>query len=155
MGKCGQCALKHLEGGVCPVFKSDMSEEDGCPLFKNELKTCSICGSVILEKGILEEDDGKWHLLCGRCLSAPDCQICGNQYCAFQQDQSCQEPPYVMREMRQGNMIMQTQVMNPKRIEATCRKDCPCFNEDGLDNGTFCGRQQGTGCRNHKIIWRD
>jgi hypothetical protein len=60
-----------------------------------------------------------------------------------------------MREVRQGNMIAQTQVMNPKRVEATCRRGCPCFNEDGLDNGTFCMRQNGDcGCKKYHTNWR-
>lgn len=155
MGKCDTCAYKALQNGGCPVFHADMSGKDGCPYHSTEAHICGICGSVIFGKAILEEDEGRWHKLCGSCLSAPDCQICGNQYCAFQQDQSCHEPPFVMREMRQGNMMIQQQIRNPKRVEATCRQGCPCFNEDGLDDGTFCSRQNGCGCNKYKTNWRN
>ena len=155
MNKCNDCALLKLPGG-CPVFKADMSGQDGCPMFAAELERCDLCGGVIFGKSIVEEDnEGKWHTICHQCLNASRCQICINQYCAFQQDQSCQEQPYVMIERRQGNMIMQTQQLNPKRVEATCRKGCPCFNEDGLDDGTFCLKQLNCGCKNYKINWRN
>ena len=154
MGKCDTCAYKSIANGGCPIFHADMSGKDGCPYHSTELHTCDICGTVIFGKAILTEENDKWYGICPNCCNAPPCKICANQYCAFQQDASCQEPPYVMREVRQGNMIMQTQVMNPKRVEATCRKGCPCFNEDGLDDGAFCGRQNEFGCAKHKINWR-
>jgi hypothetical protein len=124
-------------------------------MFTSDLHTCSICGAVMLTPAILEQDsNGDWHEICQNCLNAPLCQTCIHQYCAFQQNQECKEPLYVMQEVRQGNMIAQTQVMNPKRVEATCRQGCPCFNEDGLDTGEFCGRQNEWGCNKYHTNWR-
>jgi hypothetical protein len=100
------------------------------------------------------DENGVWHEMCPRCANAPRCSTCIHSYCAFQQDTNCQEPPMVMRQMRQGNMIVQQQVMNPKRVEATCRQGCPCFNEDGLDDGSFCRRQDECGCEKYHTIWR-
>lgn len=155
MAKCDTCALVN-ENKICPVFKADMSGQDGCPLFTTELHNCDICGRTIYEKAILQEDqNGDWHELCHNCLNASPCQTCIHQYCAFQQDQNCQEQPYIMVQQRQGNMIMQTQTLNPKRVEATCRQGCPCFNEEGLDDGTFCKRQSMCGCEKHRINWRN
>lgn len=155
MPKCDDCAIKSIHNGGCPIFQADMSGKDGCPYFAGDLHLCEICGRPILGSAILDQDEGGgWHEICHNCMTANLCQICCNQYCAFEQDQSCQEPPYVMAQMRQGNAIMQTQVPNPKRVEATCRKGCPCFNEDGLDNGTYCIRRSGDGCRNHRVNWR-
>lgn len=155
MAKCDTCAYKALQNGACPVFKADMTGHDGCPYHSVELNTCDICGSIIFGKGILEEDEGRWHILCNSCLAATRCKTCVNQYCAFMQDKNCKEEPYVMVQQRQGNVIMQTQALNPKRVEATCRKGCPCFNEDGLDDGTFCGRQNECGCSKYKTNWRN
>lgn len=155
MSKCDTCALNKLQSGVCPVFKADMTGKDGCPMYQCELQTCDLCGNVIVGTVFLEHDDNmNWHRLCQSCINASPCQICVHQYCAFQQDNHCPEPPYVLREVRQGNMIAQTQIMNPKRVEATCRQGCPCFNEDGLDNGTFCGRQNEFSCNKYKTNWR-
>jgi hypothetical protein len=133
-----------------------MTGKQGCPYHTIELQICDMCGSAMLEKAILEMDkNGEWHQMCGKCASAPACQTCIHQYCAFQQDTNCQEPPMVMRQIRQGNMVVQQQVMNPKRVEATCRQGCPCFNEDGLDTGTFCGRQGDSfGCSKYYTNWR-
>ena len=155
MKNCDNCALRTMQNGMCPVFRADMSGKDGCPMFASDLHTCSVCGGVMLTPAILDQDsNGDWHEICQNCLNAPLCKTCIHQYCAFQQNQECKEPPYVMREVRQGNMIAQTQVMNPKRVEATCRQGCPCFNEDGLDNGTFCGRQNEFGCSKYHTNWR-
>lgn len=155
MSKCDTCALNKLQGGACPVFKADMTGKDGCPMYQYELQICDLCGNVIVGTVFLEHDDNMdWHRLCQSCINASPCQTCVHQYCAFQQDSNCPEPPMIMREVRQGNMIMQTQVMNPKRVEATCRQGCPCFNEDGLDTGAFCGRQDAWGCNKYHTNWR-
>ena len=152
---CGECALKSLKGGMCPIFDADMSEQHGCPYFTTTINYCNLCGAPIIGKVMIEEDDGSWHIFCQRCATASPCETCKNSYCAFEQDGSCQEPPYVMAQMRQGNMVVQQQVMNPKRVEATCRKGCPCFDEDGLDSGTFCKRKENCGCNKHKMNWRN
>lgn len=156
MPLCDTCALKNLRQGACPIFNADMTGKNGCPYHKVELHTCSICGGPILDRGILEEDkNGVWHEMCMQCANAERCQTCIHSYCAFQQDTHCPEPPMVMKQMRQGNMVVQQQVMNPKRVEATCRQGCPCFNEDGLDDGSFCGRQFGCGCNKYYTNWRN
>jgi hypothetical protein len=151
---CANCALKAIKGGMCPIFNADMSEQHGCPHFTTELRTCHICGSIILGAGILEADDDIWHEMCQQCASAPRCNTCQRKDCKFQNDQSCSEPLYVMVQQRQGNAIIQTQTMNPKRVQATCAQGCPCFDEDGLDDGTFCLSTTGCGCKNYKTNWR-
>ena len=156
MSKCDTCALKTIHNGACPVFNADMSGKDGCPYHTTELHICSICGSPIIGTVYFEHDDNmNWHEECMNCVQAAPCQTCIHQYCAFQEDTHCPEPHMVMRQMRQGNMIVQQQVINPKRVEATCRQGCPCFNEDELDSGTFCGRQDGCGCNKYKTNWRN
>lgn len=151
--KCGQCALKALQGGMCPIFRADMSEKDGCPYFTSELRTCHICGSVIFGAGILEADEDIWHELCQRCAAAAPCAVCQHTDCRFQSDQSCQEPPFVMVEQRKGNVIMQAQAINPKRVQATCAQGCSCYHE--TDEGFICFRQEGCGCKNYKTNWRN
>ncbi len=153
--KCGQCALKALQGGMCPIFRADMSEKDGCPYFTSELRTCHICGSVILGAGTLEADGDIWHEMCQQCAAAAPCAVCQHRDCRFQTDQSCLEPLFVMVQHRQGNMVVQSQQLNPKRVQATCAQGCTCFYEDGLDEGFFCLRQEGCGCKNYKTNWRN
>lgn len=156
MAKCDTCVFKTMRNGACPIFNADMTGKDGCPYHSTDLHICSICGNPMIEKSILETDEnGTWHEMCPQCANAPLCHNCVHSYCAFQQDSHCPEPPVIMVERRQGNMIMQTQTINPKRVEATCRQGCPCFNEDGLDDGSFCTRQFGCGCEKYHTNWRD
>ena len=151
--KCGQCALKALQGGMCPIFRADMSEKDGCPYFTSELRTCHICGSVILGAGVLEADEDIWHEMCQKCAAAAPCAVCQHTDCRFQSDRFCQEPPFVMVEQRKGNMIVQSQMLNPKRVQATCAQGCTCYYED--EEGFICLRQEGCGCKNYKTNWRN
>jgi hypothetical protein len=150
MGECKECDLKRRKGGICPIFNDRMEDGLGCPAFSDGRTVCSICGDPIPRGGIVEEDNEGYYLVCANCGShSGTCRICRYaDTCAFQNDTSCAEPPYVMAQQRQGNMVIQQQVMNPKRIEATCRKSCTCFNEDGLDNGTFCRKQTVGFCGN-------
>lgn len=154
---CGECAYKALQDGKCPVFGREMpAETPGCPIFSTSITKCALCGNIIMSQPIIDYDqDSNIHIICRNCLSATPCETCTRtNVCYFQTDHTCQEPPFIMREVRQGNMIMQTQVMNPKRVMATCAK-CECFNEDGLDTNTFCRKQEGCGCKNQKMNWRD
>ena len=132
------------------------AETPGCPIFSTTITKCALCGNIIMSQPIIDYDqDNNTHIICRNCLSATPCETCTRaNVCYFQTDHTCQEPPFIMREVRQGNMIMQTQVMNPKRVMATCAK-CECFNEDGLDTNTFCRKQEGCGCKNQKTNWRD
>ncbi len=152
---CGKCALKSLQGGICPIFKSDMTGEQGCPQFVAELDFCEVCGNVIVNGGAYryEEDDKSWHLMCNECANGHPCAACENaHYCALQQDQSCPEPLHIMQTIRQGNMVVQQQVINPKRIELTCGK-CKCYNL--TDEGEyFCFKEEQCTCHNYKVNWR-
>ncbi len=107
------------------------------------LEACSRCGRQGPAQAFLWVD-GKNELLCEQCYSVLDtCQSCGAaQSCAFETDPSSL-PKVVMRQVRQGNMVMQTQVRNPDREEITCKKGCKCYNEE-----FGCQRQVGC-CANY------
>lgn len=154
--KCGDCALKALKGGMCPVFNANMEGESGCPYFTTDLKVCEICGSIIPKGGYIQEDNEVFHLMCGDCATGNPCKSCKSvKECRLQTDQSCPEPLYVMVQQRQGNMVVQSQQLNPKRVQATCAQGCPCFREEGLEDGTFCWKETGCGCNNHNYNWRN
>ena len=148
--KCGQCALKALKNGMCPVFNANMEEESGCPYFTTEIHICEICGNLIPKGGYIQEDNGEFHLMCNDCATGHPCKSCKEvRNCRFETDQDCQEPPYVMVQQRQGNMVVQTQALNPRRVQATCAAGCSCYSEE---HG--CMREYGCGCNNHKFNWR-
>lgn len=156
MKTCGSCALKALKDGKCPIFNKDMSGADGCPLHTSVLLTCDVCGGVLLGPPIFEWDNEKEvvHQMCQNCGTDSSCRTCSSKECKFNDDESCPEPPYVMVEKRQGNMFVQTQMLNPKRVMATCAQGCSCFDEEGLDSSTFCRKTQNCGCKNYKTNWR-
>ena len=150
---CGGCVLRRQEDGLCAPFNKVVDEkENGCPLYTSELWTCEICGKQDLPTNlIINPAENGLHFICGNCTQG--CHSCINgDSCAFQTDQSCPEPPFVVKTVRQGNAVMQTQVPNPRRIEATCRT-CGCFNEQGLNDGTFCYKQLQMRCTNYKMPW--
>lgn len=151
---CANCALKTLKGGMCPIFNADMSDEQGCPMFCSELTLCDVCGAVIPTGGTIQKDEesDEYVILCAQCSAAPPCATCRyHSGCRFEQDTSCPEPLYIMVQHRQGNAIIQSQQLNPKRVQATCAQGCPCFWEDGLDDGNFCLGKIGCGCKTYKL----
>ena len=153
--KCGDCALKALKNGMCPIFNANMEGESGCPYFSTQLHICEICGNLIPKGGYLEQDGDSFHLMCYNCVSGNPCISCKSvSECPLHQDQSCPEPLYIMVEQRNGNMIVHSQQLNPKRVHATCAAGCPCFRKEGLDDGIFCWKQTGCGCNKHQYIWR-
>lgn len=148
--KCIYCAIYKQNGGKCPIFAQDVSQERGCPLYTTQLDPCEICGKHITGNKILRLEEESVHQICANCddiISAQACQVCeGMMYCAFQQDQSCKLQPYVVVQQRQGNAVVQMQQKNPERIAATCAKGCKCYH-----NG-YCCRESGI-CENHQVAW--
>ena len=154
--KCRMCALKNANQGKCLIFNADMSNEDGCPHFTMSPQFCAFCGSFIPKGGIIEMEGDAAILMCEKCANLPMCSRCvSNQICAFQSDQSCKEPQLEMKTVQQGNMTMQTQVLNKRRVEQTCAKGCPCYRPEGLDDGTHCLKTANVGCDKYKSIWSE
>ena len=153
--KCDECALKTLKNGVCPIFNANMEGEKGCPYFMTELRTCEVCGNLIPKGGYIQQDGDSFHLMCHDCATGNPCIACKFvKYCALHQDDNCQEPLYVMVQHQKGNMVVHSQQLNPKRIQATCAVSCPCFREEGMEDGTFCWKQTGCGCNKNQYVWR-
>lgn len=153
---CGTCAYRTLANGKCPTYEREMGYEDpGCPLYSTTITRCALCGNIIMFNAVIDiDEEGKEHIICRKCVHEPPCNICKNaQTCPFETDFLCKEPKYITQEIRQGNMIMQTQVINVARIKATC-PGCVCYNEPGVEHGTHCLKQLGCGCKKHQPNWR-
>ena len=155
--KCGKCSLQVVNGGVCPVFNRQMEDEEpGCPIYSMSVNTCDICGTAIISGGTIQEDEGKNHIICDSCMNSNPCLTCINMSnCLFETDKSCGEPKVISVQKRQGNMIVQTQAINPKRVQKTCAKGCPCYYEPGAADGYYCWKQFNCPCNNYKIAWRN
>lgn len=145
---CGTCAIKQLQGGMCPVFKREVSDDDkGCIIHTTELSKCDFCGRVAFGTLVISPtDDGKYRYVCEECCSLfGTCRTCeyGVNNCEFETNPSTL-PKLVQKEFRQGPMVSIAQVRNPERIEITCRELCECWDDD-----FGCLRENGT-CGNWK-----
>lgn len=155
---CSTCALPSLYGGLCPVFRADMSGHKGCPKYTVSVEYCELCGQPIIGPHNFIHDEGILHRVCSRCLD-PDylCPFCVNaNECRFETDDTCHEPPVVMTQSRQGNMIVSQQIKNPRRITATCANGCKCYHNDFDGTGICCKDRMNEcgGCINFKYNWR-
>lgn len=150
---CGTCILPQYSGGTCPYFKQVMNKDDpACAKYTDTVITCELCGGVTTPAASYLDltNPSKPHRVCGNCKQYyGHCAVCKNSIsCAFENDPS-PLPKMVQHEVRQGNMISVTQIMNPSRIEITCKKGCACFDPE---NG--CLRQNNT-CGNYSMVFDD
>lgn len=93
---------------------------------------CDYCGRPV---STIVDSEG--NCSCVDCYKQFDTCImcCNGNTCAFETDPS-PIPKVVTQTMRQGPMVMQTQVKNPERVKQFCFP-CKCFNQDEL----LCGKE--------------
>lgn len=149
--KCENCVLRKNAEGICPIFHKNTEGEAGCPYFSSDFVPCDICGGHIMSTAILEVDkDGAVHQMCQNCAQLPLCATCINKdKCAFQTDTSCAAPHMITTQERRGNVVLQTQKINPERVNMTCAKGCICYQDN------HCLKNDGVGCNNYKTNWRN
>ena len=131
---CRNCGYL-LSKGVCQLNGQRVNpNEDFCSKHQEifVVADCAVCGKPICNVNLLldVQEDGSVryiHLECGKALGT--CRTCANvATCEFETNPDPM-PKVVMQTVRQGNMVMQTQVKNPSRIEKFCH-NCQCFNPD-------------------------
>lgn len=151
--KCKTCANKRLAQNntpACAKFKIKINpEEDFCAWHENENTAgCTICGST--DDLIIEVIDDENYLFCqGHYNAIHSCQGCiNNNVCTFVSDHS--EPQVVMKTIRQGGMIMQTQVKNPNLIQKHCSQ-CQCSYADGTSFACVKDSSDHLGCQNWQL----
>lgn len=147
-GYCKTCALAGLNAPrVCALSGQNKQPEDYCDEHRQTLTRCSICGQIILQKAIIDDN----HFICGNCFSLiKTCKTCRNgDLCDFMTNPS-QIPPMIEKQVRKGNMTAVTQVMNPERIRITCEKGCKCYSKE---NG--CLKQISGTCGNQEVLYND
>lgn len=146
-GYCNTCGYAGLKAPqVCALNGWKVESDDYCSKHRRNPVKCSICGQIVLSNGIIDEG----HLICATCFSnSRTCATCRfSNTCEFQTNPS-PLPLTVNKEIRQGNMIAVTQVMNPERIHITCEKGCKCF-----DPKKGCLKQNGK-CNNQEVNYHD
>ena len=140
---CENCAL--YRQNKCILNGQPRDKDDYCPDFRKYLNVCDCCSKERIQSFLYSWDNENYIKLCGGCFQATStCGLCINgTTCAFEQDPS-PIPKQIIKNIRQGNMMMQTTVKNPERIEKFCT-NCHCFNvEENVCNKEFnyCGNQK-------------
>lgn len=109
---------------------------------------CDICGKPMFASNSIffKDDNDKWvhiHYVCydqyiGKCITCSTC-VCNL-------DKDTTMPRIVMKTVQHGNMVMQTQVINPDLVNKYCKSGCVCWN------GTNCLRQTVQSCDKYTLI---
>jgi hypothetical protein len=126
-----------------------MEDTDYCSKHADEIILCDICGNPLLGSTYVEYDgDGELRQYCERCHQAfQTCQLCPSfQKCEYMTNPDPM-PKVVMKTVRQGHMQMQTQVMNPDRVNKFCLV-CGCYDKE-----LGCKRQLNVACDKKTEFW--
>lgn len=145
---CRTCALRNEAKQVCQLTGIPINLDiDYCSKHTEDLtNVCDMCGSLMLAPGFVESDaEGKVHIYCHRCNQLfSTCQLCDNvAKCEFETNPDPM-PKVVMKTVRQGNMVMQTQVRNEERMKKIC-PSCSCWSDE-----FGCLKEFNIGCLNKK-----
>ena len=89
---------------------------------------CNICGQL---PGTIITGN---NIVCQRCINLfGTCEMCKEMknVCRFFSDDTIELPKFITKTAQRGSTVMmQTQVMNPARIELTCKTGCKCYDEE-------------------------
>lgn len=153
MKYCSNCALRVQDTKCALTGRTIDPTTDYCSSHTTIAQTCEICGGITIPiASVMEIDENNnSHILCQRCNQAFEtCASCDNaQYCDFETNPST-EPKTIIKQIRQGNSIMQIEIKNPSRIEMTCKQNCSCFDPE---NG--CLREFNSQCGKYKHTWEE
>ena len=150
MKYCKNCAF--ADKNICRLHDNMEIDREGpgCAKGTANVATCAICGRLVINYILIYKEDDPTDVkpVCEKCYQASQtCQLCGNAtQCAFETS-SISLPKVVVQTQRFGNQVMQTQVKNPARVEATCAAGCPCYDKTDKE----CNREIGL-CANHRSI---
>lgn len=136
--------LRASTGRVCLKNRDEVKNTDFCSKHSSYTFICDCCGneySPILMRSNYFIDNGVEAILCEQCAEQlGSCATCKHiTNCTFETDPSPLQK-IIQKTMRQGNMQIMTQVMNPERMKITCQKGCPCFDQESQ----ACGRSRAT-----------
>lgn len=147
--KCETCGWYFPDSFACEKFHIRRNPKDFCSDHEQP-EICDICKGPVAQP-ILYKIDGpdqpNYNLICSECYQWLDtCQVCGHfNECEFETNPD-PLPKYVRQELRDGNMIIVTDVKNPERIRKYCQ-NCKCYGGEEND----CLKQFNTKCGNHYI----
>lgn len=152
--KCETCAasqlnLKASTGRVCLKYKKEVYDTDFCSDHLNHAYNCERCGQPICSHPTIYWVDEKTSmLLCETCNNnIGKCQTCiQSERCAFEEDKSS-TPKIVHQQIRQGAFVSVIQTKNPKLVEITCQRGCPCWDQ----NSSTCLKKLDGVCQQYHV----
>lgn len=140
---CGNCALLNNEN-ICLL---DRSLKRGpfdtvCENYHSNVSHCDVCSGLLITGGILTETSEGWRLICETCYSKVNtCDMC-QEICGVNNDNSG-IPKVIPQQMRQDNMILQANIINPELIKKYC-PNCSCFSDNVCKrNENYCNKYNG------------
>lgn len=149
---CGKCTWYDKSRSVCRIFNLETdAEKDVCFSFASEALVCPICGREFPRKfGVVEVKDNDYcEIICKECADKMGtCFTCKHKEGCLMSENPEHIPPYVVKTIRQGNMVMQRQVPNEELINKTCKSGCACCIPE--DYGSGCGRNLNSTCGNYE-----
>ena len=141
---CATCCYRAKQQNICMLSKMPINpEEDYCSKYQKEFTYCDYCGNAMVAPIYIEvRDNGDVYQYCSRCKELRStCQLCSRvQSCEFMTNPDPM-PHVVTKTVRQGNMVMQTQVKNEERVKKFCH-GCSCWS------GESCCKDFNEGCIN-------
>ena len=147
---CNTCVYGDKIKKVCLYYGTHIDiDKDFCSKHAKEINYCEVCQQPMeLMGSFLEQDsEGVWHQYCARCAELlKTCQTCSAP-CEFESNPDPM-PKFVMKTVRQGNMQMQAQVMNPDRVNKFCLV-CGCYDKE-----LGCKRQFNVACDKKTDFWK-
>ena len=148
---CITCGFRHNEN-QCQFQRGNIDPHGpACELYTRDPQPCDICGILLPNRAtIIDLTDKEPIYICPSCNRLMStCAVCeAAQDCDFETN-PIDLPKTVIKQVRQGNMIMSSEIKNPDRIEKTCFLNCPCFSQE---NG--CLREFNSQCEKFKTIDR-
>jgi hypothetical protein len=149
---CATCAVLDTDTKKCRLNGKEVNiDVDVCMEHTKFLIDCEVCGQTILPKQaifLMKPNSADYTLGCPNCFEVlRTCQGCvkGTQ-CAFETDPNPM-PKVVIKTVKQGNMVAQTQVRNEEREKLFCY-NCGCWDAEDK----ICNRTDSLCCGNFQSI---
>lgn len=135
---CATCGIRHPQKLICQLTGQAVTDNDFCSKHQEILDVCDLCNKFTTLTLIHKEGE-KNYFICQNCFSSfSTCRMCASgKHCAFEADTTL--PKIVTQTIRQGHMVMQTQVRNPELVKKTCEAGCKCYDKAGQ----YCRREDG------------
>lgn len=131
---CKNCGLLvHVPAGLMCFhhrFLIKNPDEFYCANFSTQQPdTCDICGQIIIKTQKIFDEN---HTICPNCFEKLNtCVTCTdfNSKCDFDTN-PIDIPQMITKEVRRGPMISMGSIVNPERVEKTCKVNCHCYDDE-------------------------